>query len=142
MGSKYDLKPVLQRADRYLIKHVQELTAANSANPGRSVWNFLQLADKACLQKSVGVLARRAVVVDRALCGSLCKGLSAAALQELVAALAMAPTQLEAPLRPGAVRSLCCTKCVPNPSSYSYQRTKEHVLVWRCSGCNQHIITE
>lgn len=95
IGSRFNLRPALDKVSEYLLANMDKLTAAptpNSTNSSNSsidetVWKWLRLADQVCLTSCLPAMVKRAVKVDRAGCSNNTQGLSAATLQQLVAEL-------------------------------------------------------
>jgi hypothetical protein len=94
VGSRFDLRPALDKASEFLTANVDKLTVTSS-NPtgsstaGKSLWKWLQLADELRLSGSLPTLVKRAVDVDWDGCSKIenIQGLSAATLQQLVMTL-------------------------------------------------------
>jgi hypothetical protein len=87
VGSMFDLAPVLQKADAFITANA--ISLLKDPESPKSIWKWFILADKCCLQDSLPVLAKRAVLLGRAACSNAdnLQALSAAGLRELVAVL-------------------------------------------------------
>lgn len=119
VGSRFDLQPVLQKADSYITANCSQLL--KQAGGPTYIWKWIQLADKSCLQGSLPVLASRVVELDRASCSEAenMQGLSALFLQKLVAVLCASKVTLP------------CTCCHNQP------RVHTITLTHRCTQCGR-----
>jgi hypothetical protein len=96
VGSRFELRPALDKASEFLTANVDKLTVTSStgstnssSSSEMSLWKWLQLADELRLSSCLPALVNRVVSVDRDGCSILAntQGLSAATLQQLVATL-------------------------------------------------------
>ena len=129
IGSRFDLRPVLDKASDFIAANVSQLTATTTSSSATSngsndstdmcVWKWLLLADELRLRSSLPALINRTVEIDRVSCSipANIQPLSAATLQGLVIALA-------------AVQIKYCKYCERNGRS-------KRILsqVWRCNNC-------
>jgi hypothetical protein len=128
VSSTFDIQLVLHKAEQYLISSISELDAEPTSE--KSVWKWLNLADKAGLQECLAVLATRAAAIDRAGCAQLegLQGLSPPALKQLVVACAQQPGLP----RVGELKNMQCShRC-----QYTGVETS-HTLSWRCNHCRR-----
>jgi hypothetical protein len=95
IGSRFDLRPALDKATEFLAVNVNTLTVSSSGSSSAdlSLWKWLQLADELRLSSSIPALVNRAVTIDRAGCSARMniKGLSSTTLQQLVCTLVRVP---------------------------------------------------
>jgi len=132
VGSRFDLRPVLQKAGNFLTAHVGQLTAANSSSSTSTssndlrIWTWLLLADELRLTSSLPALIKRAVDVDLAGCSNLdnTRGLSAGTLQRQLAAAVPAVSR--------GPTTMYCT----SPMCLGLSNRAQLSSCWKCPHCS------
>lgn len=141
IGSRFDLRPLLQKAGDFLAANVGQLTAANSSssNLDLRIWKWLLLADELHLTSSLPALINRAVDIDLAGCRNLgnTQGMSAATLQRLLAAAAaVVTTATEGTVPFRGTAPMYCTSQTCQRGWVRAQLTP----CWQCPDCSTVVV--